>query len=88
MWLLGLRYSSLFCKSESCDDLPFLVDCGSLPTENATVYYTLGTTYGSIATVTCDSGYTLEGPDHVLCQLGATWSDIPECQKGGLLLSS
>ena len=36
--------------------------------------------FNSVATFSCEGGYTLVGNGNVVCQEGGTWSDIPECQ--------
>ena len=36
--------------------------------------------FNSVATFSCEGGYTLVGNGTVVCQVDGSWSDIPECQ--------
>lgn len=38
-----------------------------------------GTGYGSVAAVTCHSGYSLQGSPVVMCQSNGIWSRKPTC---------
>ena len=62
--------------------LSFLVmNCGSLadPT-NGQVVISNGSTYGSVATYICDSGYTLSGSHLRTCRADGNWRDTsPAC---------
>ena len=63
--------------------LPAVVDCGSpsLPA-NGQVQTKSGTTFGSIATYTCDTGYTLSDSSSRTCGAKGKWSPSePSCQS-------
>ena len=63
------------------DDYPLVVDCGTLtaPT-NGTISFTT-TTFGSTATYSCNTGYTLSGGSIRTCQSDGTWSgSVPTCE--------
>ena len=60
------------------------IDCGTLsPPTNGSVSYSNSTTEGSVATYSCDSGYTLTGDDtERTCQADGTWSGSePTCEQ-------
>ncbi|XP_053408096.1 sushi, von Willebrand factor type A, EGF and pentraxin domain-containing protein 1-like [Mercenaria mercenaria] len=58
-----------------------LVDCGQpVSSDGGRVTYTSGTTYGRVATYTCNSGYDLIGPATVTCQNNGTWTYKPICR--------
>ena len=65
------------------------MDCGSLTNPaNGQVDLTSGTTFGQIATYSCDTGYNLVGNSTRTCQATETWSgSAPACQSM-LLFSS
>ena len=59
-----------------------VVDCGNLtnPT-NGQVNHTAGTTFGQIATYSCNTGYNLVGDSIRACQTTGVWSGgEPICQ--------
>ncbi|XP_052807627.1 sushi, von Willebrand factor type A, EGF and pentraxin domain-containing protein 1-like [Mya arenaria] len=58
------------CVSIDCDD-PAPVHGQSDTPE--------GTTLGSVAGVSCDTGYDLIGDTIITCELGPTWSVVPQC---------
>ena len=63
--------------------LPAVVDCGSpsLPA-NGQVQTKSGTTFGSIATYTCDTGYALSNSSSRTCGASGKWSPSePSCQS-------
>ncbi|XP_064386180.1 sushi, von Willebrand factor type A, EGF and pentraxin domain-containing protein 1-like isoform X2 [Halichondria panicea] len=57
------------------------VDCGPpLTINNGQVSTSPGTTFGSIATYTCNTGYTQNGPSTRTCQADTVWrGDAPTC---------
>lgn len=59
-----------------------VVDCGMPPQlENGSVAVT-GTTLGSLATFTCDRGYSLTGEQVHACLADGNWSEeVPRCKK-------
>ena len=57
-------------------------DCGSPSPVNGQAVTPDGTTYGSAATITCDSGYALVGNSYLTCQNGSSWSQTPTCVRG------
>ena len=62
----------------------FLSDCQMLsgPTNGSVSYG--NTTYLSVATYTCDTGFTLNGTENRTCQADGAWSDLsPTCQIKG-----
>ena len=65
----------------SCDyKLLFSVDCGSLDNPGNGVVSFTDTTYNSVATYSCNTGYTLTGDDMRTCQSSGVWSDSePTC---------
>ena len=70
-------------------DIVFLspvVDCGP-PTDptNGQVDTSSGTTFGSTATYTCDTGYTLSGSQSRTCIASGKWT-LPQSQCIGKLL--
>ncbi|KAH3700405.1 hypothetical protein DPMN_075381 [Dreissena polymorpha] len=38
-----------------------------------------GSTYGTVATLTCNTGYTLVGPSSMTCLQDGRWSYNPAC---------
>lgn len=62
----------------------FPVDCGIIAVIGGTVTLT-GTTLGSTATYSCDTGLILVGVETRTCQADATWSDEPPtCDSPGI----
>lgn len=61
-------------------------DCREVDVQNGTVQFPFGTIYSSVAIVNCDDGYILEGNDHIVCELGATWGTLPDCIRGKSVL--
>ena len=57
-------------------------DCGNPSPANGQANTPDGTTYGSAATITCDSGYVLNGSSYLTCRNGSNWSDTPTCVRG------
>ena len=52
--------------------------------ENGKVDISMGTTYTSLATYSCNTGYELRGDSTRLCQASGTWSgDQPSCDVIG-----
>ena len=71
--MIKLHYKSISTVS---------VDCGSLtdPT-NGQVNTSSGTTFGSTATYTCDTGYTLSGSQTRTCGANGMWTPSkPLCE--------
>ena len=65
----------------------FLVKgCGTLDIpSHGSVSYSCGTISGSIATFSCDTGYTLSGATTRTCQTDRSWSnDSPTCEINGI----
>ena len=58
------------------------VDCVTLPDPaNGRVSHTAGTTFGQIATYSCNQGYNLMGDGTRMCQATGVWSgSAPTCQ--------
>jgi hypothetical protein len=66
----------------------YFVDCGSPPIANGQAKTPTGTTYGEVAFITCDEGFTLQGDEHVRCEAGGNWSSDPTCISIGKLVTS
>lgn len=64
-----------------------LADCGKLSPTGGTASTPKGTTYGEVAIVSCEAGYTLNGTAFITCQSNGTWSDMPTCDIKGNYLS-
>ena len=73
MYVIKLHYKSISTVS---------VDCGSLINpNNGLVDTSPGTTFGSTATYTCDTGYTLSGSQSRTCGADGNWtSSVPFCE--------
>ena len=65
--------------------MAFVSDCGSLSAPaNGSVTYSSGTTFQSVATFSCKTGYTLDGNATGTCQANASWSNSgPSCIING-----
>ncbi len=59
------------------------VDCGSLTDpENGQVDISSGTTFGSTATYSCNTGFILNGAANRVCGIDGNWGSIaPTCRK-------
>ena len=57
------------------------MDCGAPPAadSNGAVLALATTTFGSVATYTCNSGYNLVGSTTLTCQADETWGSAPTC---------
>jgi len=60
----------------------FVLDCSNPTPLNGIVSLPNGNTYGSVAMVSCNSGYKLYGDALIRCQLNSSWSSTPSCIKG------
>ena len=61
-----------------------VVDCGNpgIPMNGSTELETMTTTFGSIATHTCNTGFTLIGADRRECLDSGNWSrPLPICRS-------
>ena len=65
-----------------------LSDCGNLTTPaDGSIAYSSGTTYQSVATFSCNTGYTLDGDAKRTCQANSLWSNSdPSCEINGKAL--
>ena len=63
----------------------FVSDCGPLATlTDGSVSLSSGTTFGSVATFSCDTGYTLNGDSTRTCLANSLWDKAqPTCQING-----
>ena len=63
----------------------YISDCGVLGNPSGgTVDSSAGTTYGSVATFTCDLGYTMTGTATSTCQADESWDNLdPGCHING-----
>jgi len=50
------------------------IDCGGLSSPSNGQISVTGTTFGSMATYSCDPGYTLDGNTSRTCQSNGQWS--------------
>ena len=62
-----------------------VIDCSSLnDPDNGRVDTSNGTTFGSTATYTCDTGYALSGSQSRSCGADGNWTPIvPQCRPWG-----
>ena len=61
-------------------------DCGALTIADGTPVYTSGTTFGSVASFTCNPGYTPSVVVTRTCEAGGSWSNAsPFCNPVGEL---
>ena len=66
--------------------VPLAVDCGDPGTPTNGHHNFSSTTYTSVATYTCDVGYTLQGSNSRTCQSNGQWSgSVPQCN--GMIVS-
>lgn len=61
----------------------FYTDCGDPAPGNGSAVTPRGTTYGEIAYIECDNGFTLDGTAQIVCEDGPAWSSLPTCNKIG-----
>ena len=63
----------------------YITECGVLGNPpGGTADSSGGTTYGSVATFTCDLGYTMTGTATSTCQADESWDNLdPGCQING-----
>jgi Sushi repeat (SCR repeat) len=59
-------------------------DCGS-PTPLSGSSNNNATTFNSTVTITCDSGYSINGKSVTTCQSDGTWTSLPTCDPSGTL---
>ena len=60
-----------------------LSDCKSQYTiKDGTIEY-LNTTYNSLATVKCKTGYAIQGRPYLICQANGTWNEDTACKPVG-----
>ena len=66
----------------------FFADCGNLTAPaDGSVTFSSGTTFQSVASFDCNTGYTLEGDATRTCQANAAWSNSdPSCKIKGKVL--
>ena len=59
------------------------VSCGQLDNpRNGSVDTSAGTSFGDVASYSCDVGYTLNGPAERTCQDNGQWSgSMPTCES-------
>lgn len=74
--------------SARCSEIPSrsISDCGALvDPADGSVVYTSGTTYQSVATFSCVTGYTLIGDATRTCQADQLWGNSdPTCNINGI----
>ena len=66
----------------------FFADCGNLTAPaDGSITFSRGTTFQSVASFDCNTGYTLEGDATRTCQANAAWSNSdPSCKIIGKFL--
>lgn len=57
-------------------------DCGDPVPVNGQSDISGGTTLGSVAGVSCKTGFVLFGDAILTCESGPAWSDSPTCIRG------
>ena len=57
------------------------IDCGSLPNPANGVVSLSDTVFGSVATYSCNDGFTLEGETTRQCEVSGRWSGTPPSCK-------
>ena len=62
-------------------------DCGNPTPANGYADLTYGTTFGSNATITCNTGYNLTGDSLIVCNVSG-WSDTPSCVIQGNIVNN
>jgi hypothetical protein len=62
-----------------CTNPDVCLDCGSPPTQGGTASTPKGTTYGEVAIISCNDGYTLNGTSFITCEANGNWSTLPKC---------
>lgn len=69
--------------------LSIFSDCGSLDMpKNGYIYYSSGTTYGSVAYYNCTEPYAVIGNSERMCEASGVWTSTdPFCRKIGTVLS-
>ena len=59
-----------------------VVNCGPLTSPSHGQVSATSTTFGSVASYICDTGYNLQGPDIRTCQVDGIWSGTnPTCES-------
>lgn len=66
----------------------FFADCQIATILNGAADLTNGTTYGTVAPVTCEDGYNLTGANAISCLETGLWSSDAACVIIGRLSSS
>lgn len=63
----------------------YITDCGRLTRpQNGFVSTPNGTTYGQVASFTCQTGYRVNGGDSLQCTQSGTWNGtVPTCLPVG-----
>lgn len=59
-------------------------DCGNVTVTNANAETPIGTTYGEVALISCNDGYTRSGDSFVTCTAAGNWSTLPTCNLIGI----
>lgn len=59
-------------------------DCGDPSPVNGISDIPKGTTFGEVAILSCDAGYTLTGSKFITCDETGSWSDYPTCEIKGI----
>ncbi|KAH3834482.1 hypothetical protein DPMN_107810 [Dreissena polymorpha] len=54
--------------------MQFISDCGHFPTTSHGTAWSTATTYGSTTTITCNTGYILNGSNTSTCGKSGLWT--------------
>ena len=82
--LVEVCFIIIFIFSTMIDTIT-AVDCGPLTNlTNGLVHTSNGTTFGSTATYTCDTGYMLSGSQSRTCGADGSWTSLEPFCEGSL----
>lgn len=77
------RAYKVFCIKYLFRDLLFVLDCGDPSPVNGLSEAPRGTTYGEVAILTCNDGFSRTGSAFVTCRSNGTWSGVAICTETG-----
>ena len=55
--------------------------CNELNDDNGNFDYTNDQFIGSVATLTCNGGFSVSGTNPVTCQASEEWTGVPTCER-------
>ncbi|XP_052238371.1 sushi, von Willebrand factor type A, EGF and pentraxin domain-containing protein 1-like [Dreissena polymorpha] len=73
--------STITCTSDGWDSLPTcsIQECSDPKPANGSVNLPHGVKFGSIAFISCNENYVLQGDAQITCVNGPVWSSTPKC---------